>query len=227
VSSVRKYLGIRDLPKVKRPREKLNIFGISNLTDEEILAIILGSGTKKSNVLKLARKILKKYPLKILVNVGLSNLTSIDGIGIIQAGKIVASLELGKRAARTKTFQRILKPKDVVEASGEIVNKSQEHMVCLYLNARHELISKKTVAIGTLNQNLIEPRDIFSEAITTPCAFIILVHNHPSGEVKPSKDDINFTKMIVRAGNLLGIEVIDQLIVTEKDFFSFREGKLM
>jgi DNA repair protein RadC len=218
---------IKDLSKTRQPRERLVSFGAENLTDGELLAIILTSGTKKKNVLKLAKEILKKFPLRTLRTFELSELAQIDGIGKVKAGKILVSLELGRRSLGTKSHQQLLIPEDVVKEVKDITNKSQEHLLALYLNARHELIEKQTICIGTINQVIIEPRDIFSYALLLPSPLIILVHNHPSKDPLPSNPDIAFTKRIVDAGKLLGIQIVDHIIVTEKDYCSFRERKLI
>lgn len=149
---------IRDLPKSKRPREKLAAIGVQNLTAVELLAIVLGSGTKQANVVSLARKILKKFPLKELVHVKTTDLTSGKGVGKVQAGKILASLELGYRAMEEFPVKRLLTPKDAVREVEDIKTKTREYLIALYLNAHHELIKKQIVTIGGLNQNNLEPR---------------------------------------------------------------------
>jgi DNA repair protein RadC len=218
---------IKALSKTKQPRERLESFGAENLTEAELLAIILSSGTKKKNVLNLAKEILKKFPLRTIRTFNLSELAQIDGIGKVKAGKILVSLELGRRSLGTKSHRQLLIPEDVVREVKDIANKSQEHFLALYLNARHELIQKQTISIGTLNQVIIEPRDIFTYALLLPSPLIILVHNHPSKDPLPSEQDISFTKRLVDAGKLLGIQIVDHIIVTEKDYSSFRERKLL
>ncbi len=218
---------IRDFPRSKRPRERLLAIGVSNLTAVELLAIILGFGTRQANVVNLARKILKKFPLKELMRTRISDLVSIKGVGKIQAGKILASLELGRRAIEEYPAKRLFTPEDAVREVDDIRTKSREYLVALYLNARHELVKKQTITIGGLNKNLAEPRDVFGQALTLPCAFIILVHNHPSADPTPSEDDKVFTKNLVKAGKLLGVKLVDHIIVCPKDYFSFREAKLL
>ena len=218
---------IRDLPRSKRPREKLSTVGVENLTAVELLAIILGSGTKRTNVINLAKKILKKFPPKELIHVKTLDLISIKGIGKVQAGKILASLELGRRAMGESPGKRLLVPEDAVREVDEIRIKSREYLIALYLNARYELIKKQVITIGRLNKNLVEARDVFGPALVNLCAFVILVHNHPSNDPTPSKDDKIFTKHIIKAGGLLGITLTDHIIVSKKDYFSFREAKLL
>src|SRR5258706_1786329 len=218
---------IKDRPKTARPRERLDALGISNLTEVELLAIILSSGTKKKNVVSVAKEVLKKFPLRALLTISLSELAKVDGIGKVKGGKILAGIELGKRALSTTSFHQVLTPKEVLHEVKDICTKSQEHLLALYLNARHELLQKQTISVGSLNQAIIEPRDIFSYALLLPSPFIILVHNHPSGDPTASEADIRFTKRLVEAGNLLGIKIIDHIVVTAKDYSSFREAKLL
>ena len=218
---------IRDFPKSKRPREKLLSFGVANLDNFELLAVILGSGTKKENVVNLARKILRKINLKRLSRARISDLTNIEGLGTIQAVKILAALELGRRAQTDTQAKKILTPKDVLREIDDIRTKNREYLVALFLNARHELLERQTIAIGGLNTNSIESRDVFSKALALPCAFVVLVHNHPSNDPTPSKDDKTFTKRLSEAGELLGIKIVDHIIVSKKDYFSFREAKLL
>jgi len=218
---------IRDLAKTKQPRERLSSFGVENLDEAELLAILLSSGTREKNVLNLAREILKKFPLRTLRTYSIKELVQIDGIGPVKAGKILAAIELGKRSLGTQSLHQLLVPPDVVREVKDITNKSQEHLLALYLNARHELIQKQIICIGTLNQVIIEPRDIFSYALLLPSPLIILVHNHPSGDPTPSDPDISFTKRLVDAGKLLGIKIVDHIIVTKDNYASFRERKLL
>lgn len=219
---------IKDLPKTKRPREKLAAIGLSNLTEEELLAIILGFGTKNKNVLTVSKNLLKKFPLKKLIHTSLADLVKIDGIGEVQAGKILAAIELGIRACNPDIGQKIIAtPEAVLQEVIDIKAKTQEYMLALYLNARNQLIQKQVVSIGGLNKNAIEARDIFSYAITTPCATIILVHNHPSADPTPSEDDIKFTKRIEEVGDILGIQLVDHLIIAKNEYFSFKEAGLI
>lgn len=215
---------IADIPKIQRPRERFVSLGRENLTNVELLAIILGSGTKNTNVISLARGILKKYPLTKLSNTPLTELINTHGIGEIQAIKILAGIELGLRSSRNSLTKMIKTPQDVYIETYDIREKSREHLVALYLNARYELIHKQTISIGGLNKIVIEPRDVFSEALKNPCAYIILVHNHPSNDTSASQDDISFTNRVIQAGNLLGISIIDHIIVGSKDYYSMKEN---
>jgi DNA repair protein RadC len=218
---------IQDLPKSKRPRERLVNLGAANLTSQELLAIILSSGTPKQNVLNLAQRLLEKMPLSKLGQMSINDLAKIKGIGQVKAGKILASLELGKRIARRDNYKKILNPEDVCREIAYISNKKREYLVGLYLNARQELLKKATLSLGGLNFSYLEPRDIFRYCFTLPCAFVILAHNHPSGDCQPTREDKELTKKLLQAGRILGIELVDHLIVASKDYFSFKEAGLI
>lgn len=217
---------IKDLPKNTRPREKMEQGGSTNLSDTELLALLLGTGKPKTNVLALAQILLKHYPLSKLPQTSLAELTHISGIGKSKATRVMAALELGHRIFAPSSINKttVEKTKDILKEVKEIADKKQEHIVVLYLNARHQLIQKEVVALGTLNSALIEPREIFAPAIALPCSKIILAHNHPSNDPTPSKEDIIFTKRVQAAGEILGIRVIDHLIISPNSYFSFKTG---
>lgn len=214
---------IQDLPPIQRPREKMAKVGITNLTNVELLAIIMGSGTKGRSVLKIATQILKKFGLTKLNKVKTNNLIKISGIGQVQAIKIKAAIELGKRAIQHQPLIKLNSPEKVFLAVKEITHKKQEHTIALYLNGRQELIKKKTIAIGNFNSNIIEAREVFGPALTLPASFVILAHNHPSGNVIPSNDDIKITKKLIKIGKYLGITLLDNLIVSKKNYYSLCE----
>lgn len=214
---------IKELPKTKRPRERLAHLGVSNLTDIELIALILGTGSKKEHVIARSSTLLKTFPGNSLIHSSMKDITDKTTIGPVQAGKIVASIELGRRLFSQPHISRLLTPTDVVKEVNDIQTKSQEYLLGLYLNARHELLEKQIIAVGTLNQAIIEPRDILYHAVKLPASYIILVHNHPSGDPTPSQEDITLTHHIVEACILLGIILVDHIIVSRTTFFSLRE----
>jgi DNA repair protein RadC len=216
-----------DIPGSQRPRERLSQFGVANLTDAELVAILLGVGTKKQHVVSLARRLLKIIPLDRLSQATVPQLSLMHGIGSVQAGKILAAVELGRRLFREQSIKTCLSPSDVQREVRDIADKLQENLVGLYLNARYELLAKHTIGIGTVKHTSVEPRDVLRHAIVLPSPFLILVHNHPSGVVTPSSDDLKVTKIMVKAGSLLGVQVVDHLIVSGSKYFSFREAKLL
>jgi len=220
---------IKDLPKIDRPREKLISKGTQNLKDEELLAILLRTGREGKNVLELARQVLAEYPKKRLLKMQYEDLIKIKGINSAKACTILAAIELVKRALEKgeETLPIIRSTKDVIAQAVYMRDKTREHLMTIYLNARNEMIFKKPMFIGTLNANLVHPREIFQEALKQNAASVILVHNHPSGDPEPSQDDLEITKRILEAGKIMGIDVLDHVIITKNKIFSFKEKKLI
>jgi len=221
---------IKDIPKVERPREKLISKGSQNLKDEELLAILLGTGIEGKNVLEVAKQILRRYSKKRLLQMKYEDLSKIKGIGPAKACIILAAQELIKRALKIQdeTLPIIRLTKDVVAQAVYLRDKTREHLMTIYLNARNEMVWKKqSTFIGTLNANLVHPREIFKEALEHNAASVILVHNHPSGDPEPSEDDLEITKRIIEAGKIMGIDVLDHIIITKNKVFSFKEKELI
>jgi len=220
---------IKDLSKIERPREKLIAKGPDNLKDEELLAILLGTGVEGKNVIEVARQILRKYSKKRLLKMKYEDLSKIKGVGPAKACTILAAAELVKRALEIgeETLPLIHSTKDVIAQAVYMRDKTREHLMALFLNARNEMIYKKPMFIGTLNANLVHPREIFQEALKQNAASVILVHNHPSGDPEPSEDDLEITKRIIEAGKIMGIDVLDHIIITKSKVFSFKENKLL
>jgi len=207
---------LKDIPKVDRPREKFLEKGADALTKSELLAILLGSGIKGTNVKMLSQKILQKYGKKFL-NVTVDDLLEIKGIGEAKALQIASSIALTKRIYDEAKPQEnlILSLDDAVKQATDIKSKKQEHLICLYLNARNLLLKKEIVSIGTLNNSIVHPREIFALALELRAAGVILIHNHPSGDPTPSTQDKEVTWRIVEAGKLMGVNVVDFIIVAE------------
>ena len=220
---------ISQIPKSDRPREKLFDKGSGNLKDFELLAILLGSGQKGENVLEFAKGILNKYSKKGLFRLSCQELSGIKGIGLAKACIILASFELAKRTLKIKEeiSPQIISVQDVIAQAAYLRVKKREHFLVLYLNGRNELISKKAMFIGTLNANLVHPRDIFAEALRQNAASVIFVHNHPSGNPDPSGTDLKVTKRLTAAGEIMGIDVLDHVIIAKNKAFSFKEQKLI
>ena len=222
---------IKKIPINDRPRERLINFGVKSLSNEELLSIILNSGTKNISVKNLASIILSKVDnLKELEKLNFYDLTSIKGVGRVKASVILAFVELSKRMnmkVSTINNVKLNEPKKVFDFFKYRINKFQEEFYCIYLDAKKKVICHKLLFVGTVNHSMVHPRDIFKEAYILNCAFIICVHNHPSGDVTPSLDDINVTRRIFDIGNLMGIKLIDHIIVSENSFYSFLEnGKI-
>ncbi|HMY80318.1 MAG TPA: DNA repair protein RadC [Candidatus Absconditabacterales bacterium] len=215
---------IKDTPMVDRPRERFLKKGPDALSKSDLLAIILGSGIKGKNVQKLAQQIIKQFSHKFL-DVTVEDLQTVEGIGPAKALQIVSAISLVKRFyEENKTNEIIIKnSKDVLNLTYELRGKKKEYLICLYLNARNVLIKKETISVGLLDKSLFHPREIFYPAIELNSASIILVHNHPSGDSSPTEKDKEVVKKIVEAGELIGIPVIDFLITSENDDYSFFE----
>lgn len=220
-------MSIHDIPTIERPREKLIRYGVQKLSNTELLAIILGSGIKGKNVIELARAIFKKFPRDELATAQFHELKEHAGLGTTKSCQILACFELGKRLLKHKTVALLLQPKDVWEELREIRDNKKEHCIVFYLDVRNNIIKKETISIGTLNANLIHPREVFEPAVKHSAAQILIAHNHPSGEATPSEEDIAITKRLVEAGQILGIELTDHVIVTKGDYFSFKERKII
>lgn len=213
---------MKDIPSVDRPREKFLAKGPDALTESELLAILLGSGTKGLNVKKLSEQILRTHRKKFL-NLTVKDLLKIPGIGKAKALQIVSAISLVKRFTDPlKQSAKIIRSTaDVIDATSDLIEKKKEYLVCLHLNARNVLLKKDTVSIGTLTQSLVHPREVFAPAFALHSAGVILVHNHPSGDSNPSQADIAVVNKLVRAGRLLGINVIDFVILSQDQVYSF------
>jgi DNA repair protein RadC len=217
---------IKDLALRYRPREKVKRFGLKALSNRELLALIIGSGQKNCNVLELAKKVEKQLFTKgrfEKITEIQQNLSQIFGIGEVLANKILASLELGERLSKEQKHEQISNPKKIFELSAELYDKKQEYCLAFYFNGRQELLSKKTIAIGGLNYNFLEPRNVFEPAFSLGASSFILVHNHPSGNLEPSDDDLLLTEKVAKIADLMGVKLLDHLIVCKKNFYSIRE----
>ncbi len=217
---------IKELPIEERPRERLKEVGGENLTDKEILSILLKTGTKEKNVSDLSLELLKNYPIEELKNVNIKELMKIKGIGEVKAIELQAAIELGKRIylRQSKEFVKMDHPKQIWEDSKYWANGlKQEHFYGYYFNNKQQLIKRKRIFIGTLNQANIHTREIFKEAYQLSATYIVCIHNHPSGDITPSKADKVFTKHLMETGNIQGIPVVDHIIVGENSYYSFHE----
>lgn len=222
---------IHDLPKSERPRERLMKFGSEALSAQELLALIIGRGIPQKSVVNIAQDLLTKFKsVKGVANTTIEELSQVRGIGIAKAAQIKACFELAKRQdlePELKEFN-IKNAESVIKAiRASIKDKAKEHFKLILLNTRNKIISISTISIGTLNANLVHPREVFKEAISHNAASVILVHNHPSGDPEPSEDDLEITKRLEKAGKILGIEVLDHIIIVKDGFFSFKEKGLI
>ncbi|ANY70378.1 hypothetical protein BBD42_30680 [Paenibacillus sp. BIHB 4019] len=222
---------IRDVPQEERPRERLIKYGAEALSHTELLAILLRTGTKKESVVHLAGNIMKECGnLRNLMDMSLEELTAIRGIGPAKAIQLRAGLELGRRVSRTGNGDvvTVQRPEDAANyVMDELRHLKKEHFVCLFLNTKNHIIAQETLSMGTLNASLVHPREVFRAAIKCSSASLICVHNHPSGDPTPSAEDIALTKRLVSAGELVGIEVLDHLVIGDGRFISLKEQGYM
>lgn len=218
---------IKDLPKIERPREKLEKYGPEKLSNSELLAILLGTGTKGVNVIELANKILKKFSGDKISKANVEELKNTFGLGTAKACEIVACFELGKRLLNGKKAVLLLSPQDVWNELKDIRDNKKEHFVIFFLDTRNQEIKREIISVGTLNSSLVHPREVFEPAVKHLASHVIIAHNHPSGSPDPSEEDLDITKRLVESGKLLGIEIADHVVVTPASYFSFKEKKLI
>jgi len=218
---------IKDLPKVERPREKLIKYGPEKLSNSELLAILLRTGIKGVNVVELSNKILKKFNGNSLASIGMKELKDILGLGSTKACEIVACFELGRRLLKGKQTEIILSPSDVWDLLKDIRDNKKEHFVVFYLDSRNQEVQREVISVGTINESLVHPREVFEPAIRHSAVQVIVSHNHPAGDPNPSEEDVIITKRLVEAGKLLGIELFDHVIVTKTDYFSMHQQNLL
>ncbi|GIN38659.1 UPF0758 protein YsxA [Heyndrickxia oleronia] len=218
---------IRDYPAGERPRERLVKHGARSLSNQELLAILLRTGTKDESVIQMANRVLQAFDgLRLLKEASLEEIMKIKGIGFAKAVQILATIEIGRRIGNLTYNDRyiIRSPED---AANYVMNDlrflSQEHFVCIYLSTKNQVIHQQTIFIGSLNASIVHPREVFKEAFRRSAASIICIHNHPSGDPGPSREDIEVTKRLVECGKIIGIEILDHLIIGDKKFVSLKE----
>lgn len=217
---------VKEIPITERPRERLKQVGPENLSDKELLAIILKTGTKNKNVTELALEILKEYPISELKNTSFNQLVQIKGIGEVKALELLATIELGKRlyVRENKPLKKLKNAKEIFLYTKYLfIDKQQENFYALYFNNRNCLLSQKCLFIGTINESIVHPREVFKEAYRLSAAYIICIHNHPTNDTTPSIADINFTEQLTNIGKIQGIKVIDHIIVGHDNYYSFYE----
>ena len=214
------------LNKFYQPREKLNLLGPKNLTNQELIAILLRTGSSKHSVLTIAKSLCKKYELKQLFSLNLIQLCQLKGVGTTKASSLLACFELAKRFHQESSLIALNTPEKIFQQAYEIKDKKQEICLALYVDGCQRLLLKKIMAIGTLNQNFLELRELMKPALNLPAAGFFLVHNHPSGNNYPSEQDLVVTRQVAQGASLLGIELIDHIIVTANNYFSFKNSGL-
>ena len=222
---------IKEMPASERPRERFLKYETESIQSYELIAIILRTGSKQDSVLELSKRVLYQYSnLKELSNAEIEDLRKIKGIGKTKAIELKAAFELGRRASNeffTDSI-RLSSPESIYHfLKDQLEMKTQEHFIALYLNTKAELIKKETLFVGSLNASLVHPRDIFRHAVLSSAASIIIVHNHPSGDPTPSKNDIDVTKVIHQNSLMMDIELVDHVIIGRNKYFSFKEKSII
>jgi len=214
---------MKEMPVRDRPREKIACRGVSVLTDNELIEAIIGRGTKNKDVREISREIgglIEQHR----DNLRYKDLEEVDGIGPTKASQIIACFELGRRYYKPAGPDiRVTRPEDILPLVAHLKQKRQEHFICVTLNGAGEILGNRTITVGLLNHSLVHPREVFADAITDRAASIICIHNHPSGTLEPSSQDIAITNQLKEAGSLIGIQLIDHIIVSKNGHVSMRE----
>jgi len=216
---------IKDMPEHSRPREKLRDMGASTLTDEELVAAILGMGTVGIDVRTIARQVaglIREHKSELT----LDHLLAVPGMGLAKAAQILSAFELARRHLLKDTV-KITVAQDILPLVADIVGKQQEYFICISLNGANEVIEKRVVTIGLLDKSPVHPREVFADVIADRAASVIFAHNHPSGELQPSEADRRTHDQLTEAAKILGLRVLDHIIVTKKGYFSFQENGLI
>jgi len=223
---------IMEIPKDERPREKLIKYGSKSLSNSELIGILLRVGSKKDTAITLGQKVLRENEkgLLNLVNATPESLNKYHGISNAKAATLLAAVELGKRISTTKaedTF-KITSPQDVSALVMEDMRYyKKEYFKIILLDTKNKVIDIITISIGSLNSSIVHPREVFLEAVKKSSASIVLLHNHPSGEVQPSREDINITQRLIKAGEIMGIKVLDHIIIGDGKYLSFKEENII
>ncbi len=218
---------IRDLPREERPRERLWAIGAHNLSDVELVSILLGSGSRKVTALELARQLLGEQGLRMLVESSVLDLSQQTGIGMAKACTLKSAAEIARRlSSRSEKRALIKSPSDVGHLLMEDMRYlDREHFRVIMLNTKNQVLGVEPVAVGSLNAAIVHPREIFKLPVKRSAAAVILVHNHPSGDPTPSREDVEVTQRLVEAGRLLGIEVLDHIVIGDNCYLSLRESQ--
>ncbi len=220
--------GFPGVADIDLPREKMERLGPEALRNEELLAVLLRTGYEGKNVLEIASEILVKRSPEELMKMGLAELTRIKGIGRAKAAGMMAAFEFSRRGLGKGIgiAPTITSPADLVPIVSDIKDRRKEYFVAVFLNARNQVICREDVSVGSLNASLVHPREVFQPAVGSSAASVILCHNHPSGDVTPSREDIELTSRMVQAGEIMGIEVLDHVILGSERFLSMKEANL-
>jgi DNA repair protein RadC len=228
---VKNSFTIHDLPISERPRERLQKLGVEALSAQEILAVILGRGVSGESVMVTAQRLLSRFgSLKGLAQASVEELSQVRGIGLAKAAQLKAAFELASRVegyAEAGDKPVVKTPEDVVSlVGGRLKDKKKEYFLAILLDTRSQLIKVAEISIGSLEASIVHPREVFKEAISASAASVIFAHNHPSGVSEASEDDINLTKRLAKAGEIVGIDVLDHIIIGDNSYLSLKREEL-
>ena len=218
---------IANIHKIEQPREKIQKYGVDKLSDVELLAVLLRTGPKGAGVLKLSKEIFQQYRENQLAQASVHELKAVYGIGSAKACEIAACFELGRRLLKDKKSVLVISPQQVWEELKDIREYKKEYFVIFFLDTQNQVIKREIISMGTLNASLIHPREVFEPAIKYLASHVVLAHNHPSGSLSPSDEDILVTQRLIEAGRILGIEVLDHVVITKQGFTSFKQQNLL
>jgi DNA repair protein RadC len=227
--AVRREKRLSDLPPaVLRPRDKLLRFGPRGLNHAELVAVILGSGTRGQNVIRIAEDLVRDHGAAGLPTLTLKDWAARRGIGRVKAAQMLAVFEIGRRLSAPPSEEpRVSSPAEAYALVRDLKKARKEHLLALYLDSQNRLIARDTISIGSLNTTRTHPREVLQPAIVHSALAFILIHNHPSGSLDPSRDDVEFTRTMARAGDLMGISLYDHLIVSRRGYVSLKEKGLL
>ena len=224
------FIDIKNVPESERPRERLLSRGVSSLSAIELITVILGNGVQGNSVMDLSAKLFSKFgDLSSIGKLSVEEIIAIKGIGIAKACQIVAVFEIARRFSSgsflkrhelnsTKAVYNFIKP--------YITSRQKEHFIVVCLDSRRRFLGVDNISIGTINQSIVHPREVFKPAINRNASFVVLVHNHPSGDVNPSLDDLTTTERLVDAARMIGIPIVDHVIVSDDGYLSLRDNSL-
>jgi DNA repair protein RadC len=222
---------LRDLPHEERPRERMMHYGAESLSQAELLAILLRTGAQSESAIHIAQRLLGMTGgLRGLADLSIEELTTIKGIGPAKAVQLKAGIELGRRMANSRLTEPVIirSPQDAAEILTEQLRYlHKEHFICLFLNTKNHVIAQETLSMGSLNASIVHPREVFRAAMKCSSAAIICAHNHPSGDPTPSPEDISLTSRLMQAGEIVGIDVLDHLVIGDSSYVSLKEKGYM
>lgn len=217
-----------ELPAEERPRERMKALGVEALSMRELLAVVIGSGSRGRGTMELADEMVSSFEsARDLATASLERLCRVSGVGMARASRVVAAIELGKRVLKSSRGERktVRCPADAAGVVMEdMMNLDREHFRVMLLDSKNAVISVETVSIGTVNASIVHPREVLKPALEKSATSIILVHNHPTGSVSPSREDILITRRFEKCGRILGIDVVDHIIVGDNNYVSMKEG---